>query len=207
MTWQPVPGHIMTRWAKDVTPEAAWPEYPRPQMVRPDWLNLNGLWQVAIAPKDALVPADYDGEILVPFPVESALSGVKRPLLPDQRLWYRRTFVVPDAWRGRRVLLHFGAVDWEAEVRVNGQPAGSHRGGWLPFSFDITPLLRAGENRARRRCEDPDRQFLAAARQAGARTTDDLVHRCLGHLADRLAGAGARCVHRRSRDDAGYRRG
>lgn len=146
MTWQPVPGHIMTRWAKDVTPEAAWPEYPRPQMVRPDWLNLNGLWQVAITPRDALVPAVYDGEILVPFPVESALSGVKRPLLPDQRLWYRRTFVVPDAWRGRRVLLHFGAVDWEAEVRVNGQPAGSHRGGWLPFSFDITPLLRAGEN-------------------------------------------------------------
>lgn len=146
MTWQPVPGHIMTRWVKDVTPGDPWPEYPRPQMVRTDWLSLNGTWQYAITPKDAPAPVAYDGEILVPFPIESALSGVQRPLLPDQRLWYRRTFVVPGAWHGRRVLLHFGAVDWEAEVWVNGRPAGSHRGGYLPFSFEITPLLRSGGN-------------------------------------------------------------
>ncbi len=146
MTWQPVPGHLMTRWAKDVTPDTAWPEYPRPQMARPEWLNLNGLWAYAILPKEAEAPTRYDGEILVPVQIESALSGVKRPLQPDQRLWYRRTFDVPDDWRGRRVLLHFGAVDWEATVWVNGQPVGEHRGGYLPFSFEITPALAEGRN-------------------------------------------------------------
>ncbi|HEY5271300.1 MAG TPA: sugar-binding domain-containing protein [Anaerolineales bacterium] len=146
MNWQPVPGHIMTRWAKDVTPENTWREYPRPQMTRPDWLNLNGLWEYAIASKTQEIAPDFHGQILVPFPIESALSGVKRPLRTEELLWYRRTFSIPSAWGGRRILLHFGAVDWEAKVFVNGQPVGEHVGGYLPFWFDITDALVNSDN-------------------------------------------------------------
>ena len=147
MTWKPVAEHIMTQWAAEVDPACPLPEYPRPQMTRPHWVNLNGLWDYAIVPKEQKTVEKYDGQILVPFAVESALSGVKRPLLPDQRLWYRRTFTCPPAeWKTGRVLLHFGAVDWETEVFVNGQKAGDHRGGYLPFTFDITELLHDGEN-------------------------------------------------------------
>ena len=151
--WQPIPGHIMTRWAKEVTPENVWQEYPRPQLVRPDWLNLNGLWQYDIRDKVADLPESMDimfdtsGEILVPFPVESALSGVKRPLLPEQHLWYKRTFTVPTGWLGQKLLLHFGAVDWEATVWVNGKQVGTHRGGYTPFSFEISEHVQfSGEN-------------------------------------------------------------
>ncbi len=146
MTWQPAAGNIMTRWAKDVTPEKAWREYPRPQMTRPDWLNLNGLWEYNIAPKNQDVAPEFYGQILVPFPIESALSGVKRPLQNDERLWYRRKFSVPPAWCEKHILLHFGAVDWEAKIFVNGRPAGNHIGGYLPFWFDITDVLEDGEN-------------------------------------------------------------
>jgi beta-galactosidase/beta-glucuronidase len=151
--WQPVAGHIMTRWTKDVTPDNVWSEYPRPQMVRSDWLNLNGLWQYDIRDKAAQLPMvldtkfDASGEILVPFPLESALSGVKRPLLPTQHLWYKCTFTIPPAWQGQKLLLHFGAVDWEATVWVNDQQVGIHRGGYTPFSFDISEQVRfEGEN-------------------------------------------------------------
>ncbi len=147
MTWKPVPGHILTKWAAEIDPTCPLPEYPRPQMTRPHWVNLNGLWDYAIVPKEQKAVEKYDGQILVPFAVESALSGVKRPLLPSQRLWYRRTFTYPPAeWQASRVLLHFGAVDWETEVFVNGQKAGDHRGGYMPFTFDITDFLHDGEN-------------------------------------------------------------
>ncbi|MFO0872978.1 MAG: glycoside hydrolase family 2 TIM barrel-domain containing protein [Phycisphaerales bacterium] len=149
--WAPVPGRIMTRWAGDVSPEHAWPEYPRPTMVRSQWLNLNGLWEYAIAPgDDTIVPTTFDGRILVPFPIESALSGVGKALAPDQGLWYRRTFAIPSEWGGSRVLLHFGAVDWQAEVFVDGRSVGTHRGGYDPFTFDITEALAApgGASRA-----------------------------------------------------------
>ena len=96
--WKPAQGPLMTRWAKDVSPQNAHPEYPRPQMVRENWLNLNGLWDYAIKPKDADKPESFDGQILVPFPIESALSGVMKPVGPDNRLWYRRTFTVPQKW-------------------------------------------------------------------------------------------------------------
>ncbi len=141
--WAPVRNQMMTRWAEQVTPDKAWPKYPRPQMVRRDWRNLNGLWDYAITTRDAGRPAEWDGQILVPFAVESALSGVKKPVKPDQRLWYRRGFTTPPAWRGRRLLLHFGAVDWQADVYVNGLHAGRHRGGYTPFTLDITGLVRA----------------------------------------------------------------
>jgi beta-galactosidase/beta-glucuronidase len=139
-TWQPAAGPLKTRWAKDVSPENAHPEYPRPQMVRRDWLNLNGLWDFAITSKDAK-RATFQTQILVPFPVESALSGVMRPVSENDRIWYRRTFEVPHKWKGQRVLLHFGAVDYEAKVWVNGKEIGQHRGGYDAFSFDITDAL------------------------------------------------------------------
>lgn len=143
--WEPAAGPLLTKWAKDVSPDRVWPEYPRPQMVRPNWTNLNGLWQYAIRPQDAGQPDDWDGTILVPFAVESALSGVMKPLKPEQQLWYRRTFEAPEA-EGGRVLLHFGAVDWKCTVSVNGQQVGQHTGGYDPFSLDVTEALRAGEN-------------------------------------------------------------
>ncbi|MHC4298613.1 MAG: glycoside hydrolase family 2 protein [Planctomycetota bacterium] len=139
--WQPAEGPLMTRWGERVTPENTHREYPRPQMVRKDWLNLNGLWEYAIKPKDQGQPEKFEGRILVPFPVESALSGVMKPVGEENRLWYRRTFEVPGRWKNRRTLLHFGAVDWDTTVWVNGKQVGSHRGGYDPFTFDITDAL------------------------------------------------------------------
>ncbi len=155
--WRPASIPIQTRWAKDVTPENAWPEYPRPQMVRSKWVNLNGLWDYAIRPKDAEQPggavasgvadrSDWDGQILVPFAVQSALSGVGKPVTAEQKLWYRRTFATPRLAEGGRLLLHFGAVDWQATVWINGQMVGAHRGGYDPFTLDITSALNAKEN-------------------------------------------------------------
>ncbi len=141
--WHPIPGTLLTRWAQDVSPEHVLPEYPRPQLVREEWLNLNGLWEYAVTPKEQDRPASFEGTILVPFPLESTLSGVRRALLPAERLWYRRTFSPPPSWRGRKVLLHLGAVDWEAAVWVNGHLVGTHRGGYTPFTFEISSFLSA----------------------------------------------------------------
>jgi hypothetical protein len=139
--WKPAKGPLLTRWAKDVKPDKVHPEYPRPQMVRKEWQNLNGLWELAFAKKDEEPPTGrkLPEQILVPFPVESALSGVMKRA---ERLWYRRTFTVPNDWAGKRVLLHFGAVDWEAKVWVNGKKFGEHRGGYDGFHFDITGALK-----------------------------------------------------------------
>jgi beta-galactosidase/beta-glucuronidase len=142
MRWQPVPGPIMTKWAKDVSPEIIWREYPRPQMTRHKWKNLNGLWDYAIGSINQEEVPDYQGQILVPFPIESSLSGVKLPLRRDQLLWYHRTFTIPTGWHRKRILLHFGAVDWKAKVFINGQLIGCHTGGYLPFHFDVTGAIR-----------------------------------------------------------------
>ena len=141
--WHPLSGPLMTRWAKSVTPENVHSEYPRPQMVRHDWMNLNGIWDYAIIPQAAGTPTKFDGKILVPFPIESALSGVMKPLAETNQPWYRRSFAIPKSWHGRNVLLHFGAVDWSATVWVNGKEIGSHRGGYDGFSFDITDALKS----------------------------------------------------------------
>lgn len=141
--WKPAKTPLMTRWAKDVSPANVHPEYPRPQMVRKEWKNLNGLWQFASADevKDAPIGKDLSGQILVPFCMESALSGVGKH---HDKSWYRRTFDVPKAWRdgGKRVLLHFGAVDYESTVWVNGKELGKHIGGYDAFSYDITDSLK-----------------------------------------------------------------
>src|SRR5580765_2883699 len=139
--WQPADGPLKTRWAKDVSPANALPEYPRPQMVRNDWLNLNGLWDLAMANRDVAKPDSFSDRILVPFPVESALSGVMKIPGEDQRLWYRRSFSIPKKWICDRILLHFGAVDFEATVWVNGKKVGDHRGGYDGFTFDITDAM------------------------------------------------------------------
>jgi len=137
---------IMSRWEKQLTAENAWREYPRPQMTRPKWQNLNGMWDYAITPKTAEAPAKYDGKILVPFAVESTVSGVNKPLSPEQRLWYRRSITTPADWADQRVLMHFGAVDYECSLWVNGGLVGSHKGGSNAFSFDVTTYLKAGQN-------------------------------------------------------------
>jgi hypothetical protein len=144
--WEPAKGPLATRWAKDVSPERVWPEYPRPQMVREDWVNLNGLWSYAIRPASEDKPSEWDGEILVPFAVESALSGVKKSVQPHERLWYRRSFSPPALDDNQRLLLHFGAVDWKCTVWVNRQQVGEHTGGYDPFTFDITDAHQDGEN-------------------------------------------------------------
>ena len=141
--WKPVGDKIKTPWAEKVDPANVLPEYPRPQMVRSQWVNLNGLWDYAIKPVGAMEPKTMDGKILVPFAVESSLSGVQKGLTEKDELWYRRTFSVPAAWKGSNVLLNFGAVDWKADVFVNDILAGSHTGGFTPFSLDITPYLNA----------------------------------------------------------------
>ncbi|TZF86485.1 beta-galactosidase (plasmid) [Pedobacter sp. BS3] len=142
-TWKPVPGRITTPWTDKVTASKPHDEYPRPQLVRSQWKNLNGLWNYAIVDKNAAKPEKYDGNILVPFCAESSLSGVGKSVKPDQKLWYQTTFTVPSTWKSKQLLLHFDAVDWETTVWLNGKKVGEHRGGSDPFTFDITPYLTA----------------------------------------------------------------
>lgn len=144
--WTPVPGRIMTEWADQVDPDNVLPEYPRPQLVREQWVNLNGLWDYSVTGLSDPQPDEYEGRILVPFCIESALSGVKRKFTRDDRLWYSRTFASPKLAKGERLILNFGAVDWESTIYVNGKDVGSHRGGYDAFSFDITDALKDGEN-------------------------------------------------------------
>lgn len=143
--WAPGPLRLETKWTRQVSPTNALPEYPRPQMVRRDWLNLNGLWDFSITPTDAPMPKRFAQRILVPFPVESALCGVAARITGKERVWYRRTLDLPAKFAGKRTLLHFGAVDWDTEVFVNGKSVGMHRGGYDPFSIDITDSLKPGQ--------------------------------------------------------------
>ena len=165
--WKPVEGKIKTRWAEQVNPDNVLPEYPRPIMERAEWKNLNGLWEYAIIEKGSHTPTSFDGQILVPFAVESSLSGVGKRVGESKELVYRRIFDVPSAWKGKKVLLHFGAVDWKADVWVNGIKVGSHTGGFTPFSFDITGALQSkGDNTLLVKVWDPtDKGFQPRGKQ------------------------------------------
>ena len=165
-SWAPAGDRIMTRWGEETDPGNVLQEYPRPQMTRDRWENLNGLWEYAVTASDS-EPDGMDGQILVPFAIESALSGVGRSIEEDEVLWYERQFSVPKDWNGSRIMLNFGAVDWKAEVYVNGQKAGEHTGGYTPFSFDITDLLaRRGRNTLRVKVSDrTDNWFQARGKQ------------------------------------------
>lgn len=143
--WAPASVPISSPWAASVTPTTAWPEYPRPQMVRDRWTNLNGLWRYAVTSSDVtLAPDVWEGEILVPYSIESSLSGVGRRLERDDVLWYRRSFHAEPV--SGRLLLNFEAVDYACTVWVNNIEVGAHTGGSLPFSFDVTEAVRRGEN-------------------------------------------------------------
>ena len=145
--WEPAPASMLTEWGAKLTPETAWREYPRPALARAAWTNLNGLWKHQVTPAtQTAAPAEWAGDILVPFAIESALSGVKRRVTPQDALWYRRSFDAPALPDGQRLLLNFEAVDYQATVWVNDQQVGTHTGGNLPFSFDVTAAVRPGGN-------------------------------------------------------------
>lgn len=144
--WQPAGDKIKTRWATEIDVNSVLPEYPRPIMERAEWQNLNGLWKYAIQPVGKQKPTGFEGDILVPFAIESSLSGVQKRVGSDNELWYQRDFSVPSKWKNNKILLHFGAVDWKADVWVNDVKVGQHTGGYTPFSFDITPALVNGKN-------------------------------------------------------------
>jgi hypothetical protein len=139
--WSAAGDNLKTIWAEQLNPAKPLPEYPRPQMTRSEWQNLNGLWEYAVVPFGAAEPGTFQGQILVPFAIESSLSGVQKEVGADNELWYKREFSLPTGWKSKQVLLHFGAVDWKADVFVNDVLVGSHKGGYTPFSFDISACL------------------------------------------------------------------
>ena len=153
--WKPAGEKIKTPWGEQLNPKNVLPEYPRPIMERHEWKNLNGSWNYAITKKGEAAPGNYQGEILVPFAVESSLSGVGKRINEHQELWYQRTFDVPSSWKGKQILLHFGAVDWKADVWVNDVKVGEHTGGFTPFYFDITSALNKGNNQLVVKVWDP----------------------------------------------------
>ncbi len=164
--WKPAGDKIMTTWGENLDPQDVHPEYPRPQMVRCQWMNLNGFWNLDVADRETGENSVYSGPILVPFPVESALSGVGVQVGREREMTYTRTFRLPREWKGQRVMLNFGAVDWQADVYVNGVEAGSHSGGYTPFSFDITDALQRGENTLTVKVWDPtDDNFQPRGKQ------------------------------------------
>lgn len=153
--WKPAGDKIKTVWAEKIDPNNVLPEYPRPIMERAKWQNLNGLWDYAILPMGQQEPQTFDGKILVPFAVESSLSGVQKELGKEKELWYRRTFTIPSDWKSKNVILHFGAVDWKTEVYLNNIKIGSHTGGYTPFCFDVTPFLTSGNQKLVVKVWDP----------------------------------------------------
>ncbi|MDD7884750.1 glycoside hydrolase family 2 protein [Flavivirga sp. 57AJ16] len=139
--WKPAGDKIKTKWAETIDPDNVLNEYPRPIMKREDWKNLNGLWKYSISEYGQAKPNNFDGDILVPFAVESSLSGVMKNVGASKEIWYETNFTVSKKWKGKQILLHFGAVDWKADIWLNGIKIGSHSGGYTPFSFNITPFL------------------------------------------------------------------
>lgn len=154
--WSPAGDKIKTKWAEKIDVNNVLPEYPRPIMERSEWKNLNGLWEYAIQKAGTAEPTSFDGNILVPFAVESSLSGVQKTVGDENELWYKRTFTVPSNWKSKKVLLHFGAVDWQSDIWINDIKVGTHKGGYTPFSFDVTPFLnKSGDQKLVVKVWDP----------------------------------------------------
>ena len=153
--WKPAGDKIKTKWASEIDPKNVLEEYPRPIMERGEWKNLNGLWNYAIQDFGQSKPSSFDGEILVPFAIESSLSGVMKEVGSSKNLWYNTTFTIPENWNGKDILLHFGAVDWKAEVWINDIKIGSHTGGFTPFNFNITPFLNSSSQELTVKVWDP----------------------------------------------------
>ena len=183
---------LSTEFGKNPEEELPFPEYPRPQMRRENWTNLNGWWEYAFTETQKM-PKQRDGKILVPFSPECDASGVKRQLLPKEYLWYFRTIQLPKIPAGKRLLLQFGAVDQDAVIYCNGKRAGGHLGGYLSFSVDLTPYLKTGENG----------HGLEGPRKAEPYPGRHVLHRAERHLAERLDGMGAGDVSGTHRDHAG----
>jgi beta-galactosidase/beta-glucuronidase len=164
---EPEGDRLKSTWGEQVNPENPLPEYPRPQMKRNEWQNLNGQWSYALTEKGSSFPTAFDGKILVPFPIESSLSGVQKRVGENQELWYQRTFTIPSSWKNKQVILNFGAVDWKADVWVNDIKVGMHKGGYTPFSFDVTPfLIKDGAQKLMVRVWDPtDKGFQPRGKQ------------------------------------------
>ena len=164
--WTPAGDKIKTKWGKNLNPKKVWQEYPRPQLERKDWLNLNGLWSYSIRNPNDLKPDIHDGKILVPFSLESSLSGVMKSLSENKILWYEKEFEIPKGWKNNLILLHFGAVDWKCELFINDYKIGEHSGGYSPFYFDITQSLKNGKNTIALKVTDPtDRSYQPRGKQ------------------------------------------
>lgn len=166
--WSPKGDKIKTVWAEKVTPDNAWRSYPRPQLQRSQWMNLNGLWNFAVTDQTTTKKqVKYEGQILVPFAIESSLSGVQRTFLPTDKLWYQHSFTIDDAWKGKNIILHFQAVDYECQVWVNDKLAGTHKGGNNPFEFDITKYIKkSGEQIVELSVVDPtDTESISRGKQ------------------------------------------
>ena len=166
LKWCPAGNKIKTKWGKNLDPNKVWQEYPRPQLERKQWLNLNGIWSYSITDVNSQKPDNFDGEILVPFSIESSLSGVMKSLNEKQILWYYKEFEIPDNWKDKNIIIHFNAVDWICELYINDNKIGEHSGGYSEFSFDITKNIKEGKNKILLRVFDPsDKGYQAVGKQ------------------------------------------
>ena len=143
--WKPAENPLMTTWGEALDPASPWAEYPRPALTRNEWMSLNGMWDYAICPKDEERP-EPQGKILVPYPVESALSGIRAKMTDSLSIWYSREFVIPKKWSDKQIIINFEASDWETTVWIDGNLAVIHRGGYDPFWCDITNYLADTKN-------------------------------------------------------------
>ena len=166
LKWCPAGNKIKTKWGKNLDPKKVWQEYPRPQIERKEWLNLNGIWSYSITDVNSQKPDNFDGELLVPFSIESSLSGVMKSLNEKQILWYYKEFEIPDNWKDKNIIIHFNAVDWICELYINDNKIGEHSGGYSEFSFDITKNIKEGKNKILLRVFDPsDKGYQAVGKQ------------------------------------------
>ena len=185
--WHPAENPLFTVWGENVDPSAPWPEYPRPGLVREEWMSLNGLWDYAICGKEESRPAP-EGKILVPFPVELALSGVRLRMTDSLALWYSREFELPRAWRSKQIILNFEASDWETSVWIDDNLAMNHHGGYDPFTCNISPFLSDSRKHSIVvRVTDPTDKGQAAERKAGLQPGRYMVHSLHRYMAECVA--------------------